>query len=143
MPLKIAQNENKQFLVDFKFSIKSIIENVLQVEVKEALHKTIKLARDINGHLSRQEPWKKNDLKTQKEDIILSYYLTVIALHLLEPVIPSFSSDLLTQLQAKESKIDFKNENTLRNLLNCPLKIQLPPSKKLITPLNFCRLTTE
>lgn len=143
LPLKISQNENKQFIERFHLSLNQILKYILQIEIRDALRTTIKLIREINGHLSRQEPWKKNNLDEQKEDILLTYCATVISLHLLQPVIPTFSKDLINQLHAKDLELDLRNEKILNDLLSRQLKYKLPPSTKLITPLNTGELIKE
>lgn len=143
LPISITHNDNNLFLETFQQDINSIIECILHVDLKDSLRKTIILIKDINGHLSRQEPWKKNNLNAQLEDILVSYFSTVISLHLLQPVIPTFSSQLLDQLQAKELKINFGDKNTFKKLLNSPLRLQIRPSKKLISPLEAEKILQE
>ena len=133
---KYEQDSTKEFISEINFIINKIISTILVIDCKTSLHDTIQFSKQINTFLSKQEPWKNINKVYRLEDIIISYEACIILVSLLQPVIPSISTQLKKQLKSDDI-IFFNHSYNLHDLTKNNLKsVQLPKLKKILQPLD-------
>ena len=134
-PLPINNSYNINFITEVQQYVDSIISNIETIQIKDTLRDIVNLSKSINGHLSKQEPWKNNNEQERSEDIYFVYLLAILVVYLLFPVIPDIGLGLKHQLGAELIRLDLPSERIQNWIINFNTSQKLPVLKKVIAPL--------
>lgn len=143
LPVKITNTNNLKFTAKIQYYVEDIIQKIEYIQIKDALHQIVDVSKAINGHLSRQEPWKKKIVSDRFEDIFFTYALVSLTIHLLEPVIPTLATKLKIRLGTNNIRIDLHSFNIAIWIKDYKVLQKLPALEKIIAPLEIDSLIKQ
>jgi len=91
---------DSDFISEVNETLKEYIECLEKIKLKEGLAKCLKLSRIGNGYFQKEKPWVliKNDKSRCKTVVNISVQLVYTVCSVLGPYLPSFSKQVLAQL---------------------------------------------
>lgn len=105
-------------VLDFEDVCKSYVEKMTKYTLEGGANIAIQACRDVNGYLTREEPWKlKGEENAEKRQVIVRATLEAVyaVTHLLLPFIPSGATAIFDKLNTSP-KLLAKVDPALRNL---------------------------